>query len=419
MRPPPGTPYLVGGAVRDTLLGLPVKDRDWVVVGTTPEAMGAAGYRAVGKDFPVFLHPETHEEYALARTERKSGPGYRGFVVDADPSVTLEEDLSRRDLTINAIAMREDGELVDPFGGERDVEARLLRHVSDAFVEDPVRVLRVARFMARLAPRGFAVAEETRELMRHMVACGEVAHLVAERVWQELDGALAAPAPRAFVETLRESGALRAVLPELDALAGVSQPPASHPGTDALEHALLALDAAVALDDDPATRLAALCHDIGKGTTPAPDLPDHPGHEARGATLLAALAERLRMPRDVRDLAVLVARHHTRCHAVDALGADELADLFESLDAMRKPGRLAAFARACEADARGRHGFAGDYPQAARLLAFAERYRGVDAGAVARATRERSAIATAVREARVAALARAIEGTANATDERS
>lgn len=397
---------LVGGAVRDRLLGLPVKDRDWVVVGTTPEAMIAAGYRPVGRDFPVFLHPDTHEEYALARTERKSGPGYGGFVFDTDPSVTLEEDLSRRDLTINAIAMRESGELVDPFGGARDIETRHLRHVSGAFVEDPVRVLRVARFMARFAPHGFTVADETRALMRRMVEDGEVAHLVAERVWQELDGALAAPVPRAFVETLRDGGALGVVLPELDALAGVPQPADSHPGTDALEHALLSLDAAAALDDDPATRLAALCHDIGKGTTPAAALPEHPGHEARGAELIEAMAARLRIPRRPRDLAALVARYHTRCHGIAALDAAEAASLLESLDAIRKPERLVAFVHACEADARGRHGFAGDYPQAARLLALAEIFRGVDAGAVAKATPDRSAIPAAIRAARVAALDR-------------
>ena len=396
--------YLVGGAVRDALLGLPVKDRDWVVVGATPEAMIEAGYRPVGRDFPVFLHPETHEEHALARTERKSGPGYRGFVFDTDPSVTLEEDLSRRDLTVNAIARRGNGELVDPHGGVRDVERRVLRHVSDAFVEDPVRVLRVARFAARLAPFGFRVADETRALMRRMVADGEVAHLVAERVWQELEGALGAAAPRAFVETLRDAGALRVVLPEIDALAGVPQPSESHSGTDAYEHALLALDAAAALDDDPATRLAALCHDLGKGATPPIDLPHHPDHEARGAALAGALAERLRLPRHARDLAVLTARHHTRCHAIETLDAEGVASLLESLDAVRRPERLIAFARACEADARGRRGFEGDYPQARALLSLSDAFRGIDAGAVARATCERAAIPEAVRRARVAAL---------------
>ena len=400
--------YLVGGAVRDALLGLPVTDRDWVVVGETPEAMQKAGYRPVGQDFPVFLHPETHEEYALARTERKSGPGYRGFVVDSDPSVTLEQDLSRRDLTINAIAMDENGELVDPFDGRGDLEARRLRHVSAAFVEDPVRILRVARFMARLAGHGFGVAEETRALMREMVADGEVVHLVAERVWRELDGALAAPVPRAAFETLRDSGALAVVLPELDALFGVPQPTDSHPGTDAGEHALLALDAATALDGSVETRLAALCHDLGKSTTPKAAWPHHEGHERRGAELVAALAERLRIPRRVRDLAVLTARHHSACHALDTLDADALAGLLEALDAIRKPERLAAFARACEADARGRHGFAGrSYPQAARLLAFGDAFRGVDAGAVAKATADRARVPAAIREARTEALRRA------------
>ena len=400
--------YLVGGAVRDTLLGRAVVDRDWVVVGATPAEMVAAGYRPVGQDFPVFLHPETHEEYALARTERKSGPGYRGFVVDSDPSVTLEEDLSRRDLTINAMAMTDAGELIDPHGGRDDLEALRLRHVSDAFVEDPVRVLRVARFMARLAPLGFTVADDTRALMRRMVDEGEVAHLVPERVWQELDRALAAPAPRAFVETLRGSGALAVVLPELDALFGVPQPPEHHPEIDAGEHTLLVLEQAMRLDESSETRFAALCHDLGKGTTPPSDWPSHPDHEARGAELVAALAERLRLPRQVRDLAVLAARYHTHCHRLFELRTGTLCKLLESLDVIRKPERLERFARVCEADARGRLGFEDrDYPQADALRELAETFRAVDAGAVAKATSDRARIPEAIRSARLSALAHA------------
>ena len=402
--------FLVGGAVRDTLLGRPVVDRDWVVVGATPDDMIAAGYRPVGQDFPVFLHPETHEEHALARTERKSGPGYRGFVVDSDPSVTLEEDLSRRDLTVNAMAMTASGELVDPHGGARDLEARCLRHVSPAFVEDPVRVLRAARFMARLAPLGFTVAEETLALMRRMVADGEVAHLVPERVWQELARALAAPAPRAFVETLREAGALAVVLPELDALFGVPQPREHHPEIDAGEHTLLVLERAVALDESLETRFAALCHDLGKGTSPPERWPSHRGHEARGATLCAALAERLRLPGAVRDLAVLAARFHTHGHRVFELDDAARRELLESLDVIRKPERFERFVRVCEADARGRLGFAGtDYPQADTLRRLAAVFRGVDAGAVARRTADRARIPDAVRDARLEALAGARE----------
>jgi len=401
--------YLVGGAVRDALLGLPVKDRDWVVVGTTPEAMIDAGYRPVGRDFPVFLHPDTHEEHALARTERKSGPGYRGFVFDTDPSVTLAEDLSRRDLTVNAIATTPDGKTVDPFDGRTDIERRVLRHVSEAFVEDPVRVLRVARFMARLAAFGFTVAPETMTLMRRMVADGEVAHLVPERVWQEFEGALASATPRAFIETLRDCGALAIVMPEIDALFGVPRPAESDPEGDAGAHALLSLDAAVALDPSIETRLAALCHDIGKGATPAVRWPSHDGHEQRGATIVNTLAERLRIPKRARDLAALTAAQHTRCHALDSLDAAAVTTLLESLDAIRKPERLEAFVRACKADARGRPGNETiAYPQGARLLALAEVFRGVDAGAVARTITDRSTIPAAIRVARVTALAQAI-----------
>lgn len=397
--------YLVGGAVRDRLLGAPVKDSDWVVVGSTPADMIDANFRPIGKDFPVFLHPETHEEYALARTERKSGPGYRGFVVNADATVTLEEDLSRRDLTINAIAMHTDGRLVDPFDGRADIEARVLRHVSPAFVEDPVRVLRVARFMARLQPFGFSVAEETRALMQGMVDAGEVAHLVAERVWQELEGALATPAPRLFIETLRDCGALAVVLPELDRLFGVPQPPEHHPEIDSGEHSLLVLEQAVLRDTAVETRLAALLHDLGKGTTPAEEWPRHHGHEERGADIVAALAERLRFPKQARDLAVLGARYHGQAHDVARLRTTTVARLLEALDVVRKPERFERFVIVCEADSRGRTGFENrDYPQADTLRSLAEAWRGVDAGAIAGATSDKSRIPEAIRNARLAAL---------------
>jgi len=361
--------YLVGGAVRDRLLGLSVTDRDWVVVGRTPADMIDAGFRPVGKDFPVFLHPETHDEYALARTERKSGPGYRGFVVNADASVTLEEDLSRRDLTINAIAMHEDGSFIDPYNGRGDIEARVLRHVSPAFIEDPVRVLRVARFMARLAPCGFSVAEETRSLMQDMVATGELEHLVAERVWQELEGALAAPAPRQFIDTLRSCGALGVVLPEVDRLFGVPQPAEHHPEIDSGEHSLLVLEQAVLRDTSVDTRLAALLHDLGKGTTPVEQWPRHPGHEGRGAEIVIDLAERLRFPKQARDLATLSARYHGQAHDVESLRATTIARLLEALDVVRKPERFERFLIVCEADSRGRLGFEDrPYP---RLLSCA------------------------------------------------
>lgn len=397
--------FLVGGAVRDALLGLPVKDRDWVVVGSTPEAMIDAGYRPVGKDFPVFLHPDTHEEYALARTERKSGTGYQGFVVHADASVTLEDDLSRRDLTVNAIAQRENGDFVDPFDGRGDIASRTLRHVSPAFVEDPVRVLRVARFMARFATFGFTVASETQALMREMVRQGEVAHLVPERVWQELERALTMPTPRAFVETLRSCAALQVILPELDVLFGVPQPPQHHPEVDTGEHSLLVLEQAALLDASTDTRLAALLHDLGKGTTPRAEWPRHHGHEERGAGIVSELAERLRLPRHTRDLAVLSARYHGQVHHLAELRTGTLARLLESLDVIRKPDRFEQFVIVCEADARGRLGLADQpYPQAAQLRMLAEAWRAVDAGTIASATKDKRHVPDAIRSARIDAL---------------
>lgn len=399
--------YLVGGAVRDALLGLPVKDRDWVVVGETQVTMEAAGFRAIGRDFPVFLHPDTHEEYALARTERKSGTGYRGFVVDADPGVTLDEDLIRRDLTINAIAQREDGTIVDPLGGRQDIEQLTLRHVSPAFVEDPVRVLRVARFMARFEPLGFTVHESTLELMRRMVQDGEIDHLVPERVWQEFAGALAAVAPRAFIETLRACGALAVLLPEIESLFGVTQPPEYHPEIDTGEHVLLTLDIACELSTDVEVRFAALCHDLGKGTTPPEDWPSHHGHEARGAKLVEVLAERLRVPKRTREVAALSALWHTHAHRSRELRDARLVDLLASLDALRRPERFAQFLQVCEADARGRGSTAiseRQYAQADYLREAARIVAGVDAGQVAASVQDKRGVPDALRDARITAI---------------
>jgi len=356
--------YLVGGAVRDALLGLPVKERDWVVVGASREQMLAANFREVGRDFPVFLHPQTHEEYALARIERKTARGYRGFAVEAGPGVTLEEDLGRRDLTINAIAQAPDGTCIDPYGGRADLEARVLRHVSAAFVEDPVRILRVARFAARFAPLDFTVAAETRQLMQRMVGEGEIDALVPERVWAESAKALAEAMPSVFFRTLRECGALRAVYPEIDALFGVPQPPQWHPEIDTGVHTLMVLDMAARLSPDPAVRFAALTHDLGKATTPPSQWPKHPGHETRGVQLIESLCERLRVPGNHRDLAVLVARHHGQVHRALELRPSTLLELLEQTDAFRRPGRFADLLLACEADGRGRTGYEDrPYPQ--------------------------------------------------------
>ena len=362
--------YLVGGAVRDRLLDLPVKERDWVVVGATAEQMEALGYRPVGKDFPVFLHPETHEEYALARTERKTGPGYKGFTVHASPEVTLEEDLQRRDLTINAMAEDAAGRLVDPFHGQRDLDARLLRHVSPAFVEDPVRVLRVARFAARYAHLGFRVAEETNALMARMVTDGEVDHLVPERVWQETVKALGEKDPARFFEVLRECGALARVFPEIERLFGVPQPPVHHPEVDTGVHTLMVVTQAARLTPDTRVRFAALVHDLGKGTTPADILPRHIGHEERSVELVQGLCKRLRIPNDYRDLALIVARYHGRCHRVAELRPATVLETLERLDAFRRPERFEQFLLACEADARGRAGLEErPYPQGECLRA--------------------------------------------------
>ncbi|ADU98371.1 multifunctional CCA addition/repair protein [Alicycliphilus denitrificans] len=364
--------YMVGGAVRDRLLGRPVNDHDWVVVGARPEDMVARGFVPVGRDFPVFLHPETHEEYALARTERKSGRGYRGFVVQASPDVTLEEDLSRRDLTINAIAASADwigaDGLFDPYGGARDLERRVLRHVTDAFREDPVRILRVARFAARFTD--FTVAPETMALMREMVQAGEADHLVAERVWQELSRGLMEEKPSRMFDVLRACGALAVVLPEVERLWGVPQRAEHHPEVDTGVHLMMVLDMAARLSAPLAVRFACLTHDLGKGTTPADVLPRHIGHEQRSGKLLKAVAERLRVPVDCRELADVVAREHGNIHRSGELGATALVRLLERCDAIRKPARLDDILLACECDARGRLGFEdAPYPQRARLNA--------------------------------------------------
>lgn len=357
--------YLVGGAVRDALLGRPVRERDWVVVGTTPGDMLAMGYQPVGKDFPVFLHPETREEYALARTERKTAPGYHGFVTHAAPDVTLEQDLLRRDLTINAMARDDAGALIDPHGGLQDLKARRLRHVSPAFSEDPVRILRLARFAARFAPLGFDVAEDTRVLMRDMVAAGEVDALVPERVFAELSKALEEETPSVFFEVLRDCGALARLFPELDALFGVPQPPQHHPEIDAGIHSLMVLDQAARLSPDPVIRFAALTHDLGKALTDPSRWPRHRGHERLGLSALTSLCERLKVPNAHRRLAEKVMRYHGHAHRAAELRPGTLVDLLQRLDAFRQREALESFLLACEADARGRTGFEERaYPQA-------------------------------------------------------
>jgi len=346
--------YLIGGAVRDKLLGLTIKDRDWVVVGSSSGEMIAKGFEPVGKDFPVFLHPKTHEEYALARTERKSAPGYKGFVVHAAPNVTLEEDLARRDLTINAIAQAEDGSLIDPFNGQQDLKNKILRHVSPAFVEDPVRVLRIARFAARF---GFTIADETKILINTMVAAKELDYLVPERVWQELEKALATKQPSLFFIALREAGALQCLFPEVDRLFGVPQVPKWHPEIDTGVHVMMVIDQAAKLTDDIAVRFAALCHDLGKGTTPDYILPQHNGHEARSIQLTQDLCKRMRVPKDMESLAVKVAEYHTHLHLLFELRPVTILQVIEALDGIRRPLRFEQYLLASEADFRGRPGY--------------------------------------------------------------
>jgi tRNA nucleotidyltransferase (CCA-adding enzyme) len=391
--------YLVGGAVRDRLLGLPVADRDYVVVGATPEEMVAQGFRPVGADFPVFLHPETKEEYALARTERKTGRGYKGFTVYAAPDVTLEDDLRRRDLTINAMAETPEGELIDPFGGERDLREGILRHVSPAFAEDPVRILRVARFAARYAKWGFRVAHSTMKLMRKMVEAGEVDHLVPERVWAELERALGEDTPSRFFAVLRSCGALARLFPEIDALYGVPQPEQHHPEVDAGVHAMLVLEQAAKLSPDTRVRFAALLHDVGKGKTPPAEWPSHIGHEARGVELILDFCARFRVPNEYRDLAVLVARYHAHCHRIAELRPGTVLEVLEALDAFRRPERVEQFVLACEADARGRPGYEHkEYPQAALFRRAAAAAREVDTAEVAREAADKGLSGPAVGE---------------------
>lgn len=403
--------YMVGGAVRDELLGFAVKDKDYVVVGSTPEAMLAAGYKPVGKDFPVFLHPKTHDEYALARTERKTAKGYKGFVVHAAPDVTLEQDLARRDLTINAMAKRDDGELIDPFNGRADIQSKTLRHVSDAFSEDPVRILRIARFAARL--QDFQVAPETMTLMRQIVQAGEVDALVAERVWQELAKGLMEAKPSRMFEVLRACGALQKILPELDKLWGVPQPEQHHPEVDTGVHVMMVIDYAASRNFSLPIRFAALMHDLGKGTTPAEILPKHIGHELRSVNLLKDVCKRLRVPNDCKELGVMVAKFHGKLHQALQMRPATLLEFLLELDAIRQPQRFNDFLKACEADSRGRTGFENCATPAAdlmqKVLAAALT---VDAGAVAASCANAEQIKAKVFEARLDALKLALHKTA-------
>jgi len=394
--------YCVGGAVRDKLLGLPVQDHDWVVVGATPEQMEVLGYRPVGKDFPVFLHPETHEEYALARTERKISLGYKGFDVYATPDVTLEQDLSRRDFTINAIAQAADGTLIDPYHGIADLRAGVLRHVSSAFSEDPVRILRAARFVARF---NFVIAPETLELMRVMVTNGEVDALVAERVWQELARGLMEKNPSRFITTLRDCGALKKILPEVDALFGVPQPPQHHPEIDCGIHTMMVLDDTAIHGYALEVRFAALMHDLGKGNTPKDILPRHIGHELRSVDLLRSVCDRLRVPGECRDLGLLVARYHGDVHRAKELRPETVVRLFQNCDAWRKPERFMQLLQACASDARGRTGHEqDDYPQAGYLQQLLRAAQSVNAGQIAANCPDKNMIAEQVREARTSAV---------------
>ncbi|MDA8362998.1 MAG: multifunctional CCA addition/repair protein [Gammaproteobacteria bacterium] len=401
--------YLVGGAVRDRLLGIKAVDRDYVVVGATPEEMVARGFSPVGADFPVFLHPDTHEQYALARTERKTGPGYRGFTVHAAPDVTLEDDLRRRDLTINAMAEAEDGTLIDPFGGAEDLRNGVLRHVSAAFAEDPVRILRVARFAARYAKWGFHVAHSTNALMRRMVESGEADALVAERVWVEMERALAEVRPSVFFKVLRGCGALDRLFPEIAALFGVPQPEQHHPEVDAGLHVLKVLDEAASLTGDTRVRFAALMHDVGKSRTPRQQWPDHTGHEQAGVDIIREFCLRLRVPKDYRDLAMLVARYHGYCHRAAELPAVMMLEMLEAIDAFRRPGRIDQFLLACEADARGRCGFEDEpYPQASRVRCAFEAARTIGGADAIRAGIMGPAAGQWIRQERLAAIDRAL-----------
>lgn len=397
--------YLVGGAVRDELLGYPFKEKDWVVVGATVDDMLSSGYRQVGKDFPVFLHPETKEEYALARTERKTAAGYKGFEVHASPDVTLEDDLIRRDLTINAIARDANGRLIDPYNGIKDLKNKTLRHVSDAFIEDPVRILRVARFMARYADSGFSVAHETMGLMADMVAAGEVDALVPERVWQEMQKALTEKTPSAFITTLRECDALKRIMPELNRLWGVPQPEVHHPEIDTGVHTMMVLEQACKLSLNPRVRFAALVHDLGKGTTPENEWPSHINHEARGAVIVLEVCKRMRIPNDYRDLAEKTARYHLHYHRALELKPATVVKTLEKLDAFRKPAQFENFLLACEADARGRTGYETmDFPQGNYFRQAMKVAGSINIGELRNLGYENLALANKIRETRTRAI---------------
>ncbi|MFA5984725.1 MAG: multifunctional CCA addition/repair protein [Methylococcaceae bacterium] len=397
--------YLVGGAVRDSLLGLPVKEKDWVVLGETPETLQKMGFLSVGKDFPVFLHPITKEEYALARTERKTAPGYKGFAIHSSPDVTLEQDLIRRDLTINAIAMSPNGELVDPYGGQADLAKRVLRHVSPAFSEDPVRILRVARFAARFQSLGFTVAEETRALMQEMVNNAEVAHLVPERVWAELLKALQTSTPSAFFYTLKACSALTHIFPEIDRLFGIPQPEKFHPEIDTGIHTLLCLDRAAQLTENTETRFAALTHDLGKALTPKNNWPHHHNHETLGLAPLENFCKRLRAPNTYKNLAIQVMQYHTHCHRAYELKPSTLTDMLSALNAFKPDNTLADFLLACKADAQGRTNFeASTYPQADYLEVAAKVGAAVDISKILQRNLQGQEIGLAIRQLRITAL---------------
>jgi len=395
--------YQVGGWVRDQLLGQTTKDRDWVVVGETPDSMLAQGFKPVGKDFPVFLHPTTHEEYALARTERKTGPGYKGFAFQSDPTITLEQDLSRRDLTINAIAMRADGQLIDPYQGQQDINNRLLRHVSEAFAEDPVRILRVARFYARFKHLGFSIAPETMVLMSNMVQQGEANHLVAERVWQELQLALSYQHPEAFIIALRDCGALAILFPEIDQLFGIPQSPKHHPEIDCGVHTLMVLEQATALSSSTMIRFAALTHDLGKAISKRP--PWHQNHDTAGLPILKRLCQRYRIPKSTVRFAALAMQYHGVCHKIQTLPTDAILEMFEHFRAFNQPEQFLDFLIVCTADAKGRLGFAeSDYPQAAIAKQYLDALLQIDLNPIKSENLSGKAFGDALRRLRLAKL---------------
>ncbi|MFA6163476.1 MAG: multifunctional CCA addition/repair protein [Methylobacter sp.] len=398
--------YLVGGAVRDKLLRLPVKEQDWVVLGETPESMVSKGFRPVGKDFPVFLHPQSHEEYALARTEKKTAPGYKGFIVHASPDVTLEQDLIRRDLTINAMAMTPQGQIIDPYGGQHDLAQRIFRHISPAFAEDPVRILRVARFAARYNHLGFTLAEETRELMQSMVNAGEVDYLVPERVWAELFKALSEKSPSAFFYTLKDCAALNKIFPEIHQLFGVPQPESYHPEIDTGIHSMLCLEQAALLSPNPEVRFAALVHDLGKGLSPKEHWPHHYGHETSGLPILEKMCDRLRIPNSFKSLALQVMQYHTHCHRAFELRASTITDMLASLGAYKQTNKLPEFLLACEADAKGRTGFENTpYPQAELLSGATKAAASVNTSSILNSELKGSQIGEAIRRLRIKAVA--------------